>query len=406
MKKILIIAKREYLKVVKKPTFWFSTFALPAFIVVVSLISGLSASSVEEKISSQINSVNAIAVLDELNIVTNLSSPFVKVSNLEDSIGQVQKGNFDALILVPQNLLESKKLEIYQKDIGVFLANRFNDLAVNLIKESIINSIDNPILIEAYKLNYNVELKQFSESGELVGVNLEKFVLPAVATFIYFLLTTFASSYMLLSVSEEKENRTIEMVLSSVSPKELIWGKILGLLGIVITQVLLLLIVTIVIIFLFAPQVLSIVDFSKINLSLGNILLTLFYTLAGFVFLAGVMVGVGASMPNYKDAASLSSIFIILSIIPIYFVTLIVADPSGPVSIILSYFPFTAPILLLFRSTLGVMSLAEIIFSIVLVGAYTMCAVYVAFKLFLIGSLEYSAAIKLGSIFNFLLKKR
>lgn len=406
MKKILIIAKREYLKVVKKPTFWFSTFALPAFIVVVSLISGLSASSVEEKISSQINSVNAIAVLDELNIVTNLSSPFVKVSNLEDSIGQVQKGNFDALILVPQNLLESKKLEIYQKDIGVFLANRFNDLAVNLIKESIINSIDNPILIEAYKLNYNVELKQFSESGELVGVNLEKFVLPAVATFIYFLLTTFASSYMLLSVSEEKENRTIEMVLSSVSPKELIWGKILGLLGIVITQVLLLLIVTIVIIFLFAPQVLSIVDFSKINLSLGNILLTLFYTLAGFVFLAGVMVGVGASMPNYKDAASLSSIFIILSIIPIYFVTLIVADPSGPVSIILSYFPFTAPILLLFRSTLGVMSLAEIIFSIVLIGTYTMCAVYVAFKLFLIGSLEYSAAIKLGSIFNFLLKKR
>lgn len=406
MKKILIIAKREYLKVVKKPTFWFSTFALPAFIIVVSLISGLSASSVEEKISGQINSVNAIGVLDELNIIANLSAPFVKVSSLEEGIEQVQKGNFDALIFVPKSLFETKNLKIYQKDIGVFLANRFNDLAVNLIKESIINSIDNPILIEAYKLDYNVELNQFSESGELIGVNLEKFVLPAAATFIYFLLTTFASSYMLLSVSEEKENRTIEMVLSSVSPKELILGKILGLLGIVVTQVLLLLTVTIVIVTIFAPQVLSIVDLSKVNLSFGNILVTLFYTLAGFIFLSGVMVGVGASMPNYKDAASLSSIFIILSVIPIYFVTLIVADPNGAVSIILSYFPFTAPILLLFRSTLGVMSSVEIIFSIVLVGTYTMCALYVAFKLFLIGSLEYSAAIKFGSIFNLRFKKR
>jgi ABC-2 type transport system permease protein len=198
-----------------------------------------------------------------------------------------------------------------------------------------------------------------------------------------------------MSVSEEKENRVIEIVLSTIKSKSLIFGKIIGQVAIVVTQVLFLLLLSLLVLLIFKDSIPIQIDLGDITITLGQILLAGFYAFLSFFILACTMVGVGAAMPNYKDAQSFSSIFIFLSIIPIYFVTTIIADPTGTVARVLSYLPFTNGIVLLFRSTLGALTPFEIILSGAVLILYAVIAVFVAFRLFEIGSLEYSRKITL-----------
>lgn len=400
MNKLFIIASREYLKVVRKPTFWISTLALPVFIIIITLISGFSATQAEERIKSQLENSTSILIVDDAEIIESVSLPFIESGDLDIAIQNVKEGKTDGLIYFPEEIYIDKKIYIYQKDLGIFFSSRLNDVAVNLIKENLLQSIDNPLKIEAFKSNFQFEVKQYDKNQNEVSTGLEMFVVPVIATAIYFLLTTFSSTFMLLSVSEEKENRTIEIILSAVNNRQLIWGKIAGLFAIAVTQVLLLLTISLLVITFLNPDILKSINFSLVDLSIEKIALAIFYTINGFLFLSAIMAGVGASMPNYKDAANLSSIFIILSMIPIYFVTLIVSDPNGTISLIFSYFPFTAPILLLFRSSISAMTPAELIFSIFIILFYTYLSLQIALKLFKLGSLEYNSPIKIKSLFK------
>src|SRR5260221_11395594 len=198
----------------------------------------------------------------------------------------------------------------------------------------------------------------------------------------------------------------MEIEMSSIKPSDLITGKIIGLLVIIYTQVILLILLSIVGILLAATLLTKLVpglppltqiDLSALNLNtpqlLGQIVLGVFYTVVGFFILACTMVGAGAAAPTYREAQGLSTIFIITSILPIYFITTIVTDPNGTLAKILSYFPYTAAFVLLFRNALGSLSLQEVIISGAVLILFCYIALKISFKLFEFGSLEYSKKI-------------
>jgi len=230
------------------------------------------------------------------------------------------------------------------------------------------------------------------------------------------MLTTFAVNYLLLSVSEEKVNSVMEIVLSSISSKDLILGKIVGLIGVIFTQVLLLTVLSLV--GLVVTSALlggsgSMFDLGSLlgslNIStgqlIGQIVLGVVFTFSGFFILACTMVGVGAASPTYKEAQSLSSIFVLLSIFPIYFITIIISDPSGDLAKIFSFIPFTASFVLLFRNALGALTLPEIILGVVTLLLYCVIFVVIAFKLFEYGALEYSKRISFKEFFSTFYRK-
>lgn len=220
------------------------------------------------------------------------------------------------------------------------------------------------------------------------------------------MLVSFATSYLLLSVSEEKENRMIETVLSIVKPSDLITGKIIGQVGIIITQVLLLAGLS------FAAYKLTSstgglpIDLANIQLDPIQLILAITYVFFGFLFLSAIMVGVGAATPNYKDAQSMSGIFVMLAVIPLYFVMLIMTNPTGELAVITSYLPFTSSIVLLFRNGLITLPLWEIILSIVTQILYCALGIFIAYKLFEVGSLEFSQRISVKSIASIWQRKK
>lgn len=403
-RKVFLVAKREFIRTVRKPSFWIATLLFPAFIGIVSFVSGYSAGEATKQAEKDIQEADEIVIVDEAGILNpaifeNEVYRQVASSEVEESKQGVIAGDLDALIIYPEDLYSEQTIEIYQPYKGLFSAGRFEEMARQLLNQSIIQEIGDPQKIALF--NERVEANTINyENGEPVDLNIEQFIFPAVAVVLYFLLVFLANNYLLMSVSEEKENRMIEIVLSTITSGELISGKILGLAGVALAQVGLLLLLGGAVVFYSTTQLPIEINFAAIEWDVLQIFASLFYMLSGFLIMASIMVGVGAVMPTYKEAQSFSSVFVIASIFPMYFASLILADPQGTIALITSYFPLTASLVLLARNALGELPLWELGLSSILLVGYVIGGFVLAFKLFELGALEYTEKLGFKEIFN------
>ncbi len=394
MNKVLLIAKREYRKVVLKPAFWLTTLAFPVFIIVIAFISGASAESAEASIQKQAQESKLVYILDQTEIGGTklidpllIKAPYQFVTDQESALADVKSGKANALIQYPKDFFSTKKINIFAQDLGVIGSTGYNNLADQLVRQSILLKTQSPDLIAIFNSQFGFDFKGYKNGVEVVN-GFQKLIVPGIAIVIYFVFTTFATSYLLQSVSEEKENRMIETILSIIRSKHLIWGKIFGQLGVIFTQIAALAFFAVIALVYFTQQ--NSIDLSMITVTPLQVISALFYSVCGFLILANVMVGVGAAMPNYKDAQQLSGLFIFVSVAPVYLATSILAEPSGTIAKVLSYVPFSSSIILLFRSALGEMTLAETFTTGIVLLAFVLLSFYLSAKLFEFGALEYS----------------
>lgn len=405
-KKILLVVKREYFKIVKKPTFWITTLFFPVFILVVGFISGYSSEVASRQADESIAGSKSILVLDKTESIggEDLYDPYRRVDDLDEGVELVKENQVQALFYYPENLNEGGEIKIYAQSQGIFNNFSYNSAAQDLLKNSIINDLGDQRLIELYNKSYSFETEIY-EDGSEVESGVARLAIPILGVIIYFVLTSFGTSYMLMSVSEEKENRMIEIVLTLIKPRSLMVGKITGLLFVVVTQLLILVSFAVVGLTVLRDNVELPVDIGSLSLDPVQIFQMIFYVLVGFIFLANVMVGVGAIAPSYKEAQSMSSVFIIFSILPIYFFSIILSDPNGLVAQITSYFPFTAAMILLLRSAIGELSVMETIISSSVLILYAVISFWIAIKFFEIGALQYNRKLSVKEVLGVFKRK-
>jgi ABC-2 type transport system permease protein len=175
-------------------------------------------------------------------------------------------------------------------------------------------------------------------------------------------------------------------------------GKVIGQVGAIFTQIFLLVSMAGLVIRFTSDSL----PFSLANVSIEptQIILAIVYLIFGFLILAFTMVGVGAAMPTYREASSFSSVFILLSIFPMYFFMMVLAEPTGLLSIVTSYFPYTAPMVLLLRNSLNALSPVEIAISIVTLIIDIFVIAFLSYRLFEFGALEYNQKISFKSFVN------
>lgn len=392
MSKLTIVAKREYLKVVKKWSFWLTTLFLPILIIIVLVISTIASIESSNKLINFLSDDKKIAIFDESKILKEdaLNEKYIFVSSVEDGKNLILDELAAIFIYIPRNISNEQPVQVHMQDQGIFASFELDDSVGIVIKESVYSNLTD---VEQKLVQEKLPQKIYSyKDGQLTDNNPAKLIVPIGAILIYIILTTFATNYLLMSVSEEKENRIIEIILSTVSTKDLIWGKIIGQMGVVLTQVGLMLFLP-VIGFIIIGSISSI----SLNIDLGitpfQILLAFFYIIVSFLTISALMVGAGAAMPSYKDSQSFASIFIVLGITPMYFITALLADPSGTVSTILSYVPLMSGLVLMFRNSLNAISPFEIVISGIVLVSYAYISMILAFKLFEFGSLEYGKRI-------------
>ena len=209
--------------------------------------------------------------------------------------------------------------------------------------------------------------------------NLLTFFLPYAVTMIFYFIILSAASLLLSSVTKEKENRVIEILMVSVTPTQLLTGKIigLGLIGLVQT-----------IVWVGTGRILLAQSSTTFNLSsafqlpASFLIWALVFFLLGYAVYASLMAGLGALVPNMREASQVTILVIFPLIIPIFLLSILINDPNGMLAIILSLFPFTSPVTMMLRLSAVNVPIWQTLLSAVLLGATAVFIVRAVARMF------------------------
>ncbi|RKW21991.1 ABC transporter permease [Candidatus Gracilibacteria bacterium] len=398
MKKILIVAKKEFTKNVKKIGFWISTFLPVLIMIIFGSISYFSTIQTEKNISEKNEKIKNVYIYDESGIIKKIDNGknIVMVSNYDEGYNGFIGNKENIFIHYKKDLAEKKDIDLFVNGDG--LAS-YGKIAEDILKQSITEQISQKDLLNLYTSTFKVTTKAFEDGKEIPGIG-NKTIISSVGALIFFFIVTFSSSSMLTSLTQEKENRTIEVVLSSVSIKDFIVGKVLGLLSVTLFQFFLISILPIIGLIAFRDMIPQDIYVTLSTISVFDWIMMLFYIICGVLISSCIMVAIGGITSNSKEAANYSSPIILLSLIPIYLAGIITSNPKGGVSLFFSYFPNTSSIVLLFRSGADSLFPVEKIIAPVVSIFYVIIIIFVAKKIFEMGVFESNKKFSFKNIFR------
>jgi ABC-2 type transport system permease protein len=375
----------EYVRHVFRKRFLLGLLSLPLFVGVMALVVMLL-------VRSEIN-LKPVGYVDESGILSNpeslegqgFQSGGVKLISFEGedrAQEALQAEQIQAYYVIDENYLETQRAKLVAIEEPSSLATRqFNQFVkVNLIA-GFPSDVSHRITAGSQLVIQSVDGSRKFVQGDWLG-----FLLPFLVGFIFLVAVFATSGYLLQAVVEEKENRTMELLVSSISPRQLMTGKIIGIIAVGWTQLVVwfgLALILLLVVNLFF-------DFTNwISVSASYLMLALVLFVPAFVMLAAIMVAVGATLTDVQEAQQVTSLFTLPLFIPFWFVFQIINHPNGPVAVGLSLFPFTAPIALAIRAGFATIPAWQIGFSVGMLVVSAVLAVWIAGRAFRLGMVRY-----------------
>jgi len=410
MSDLKIIARREVKETLRRPIFWISTLVFPLFMAAILFLNNASEKALAQKAEQQLKEATKIILVDKAGVIdpATVSDKVFEFSDNAASAKQaVVDGQADATFIYQTDIAKTGKVQVIENqtsDGNPLNIGRYNDLAVNLVQQSAFNSIPDPLSRQL--ANETLQTDTTTYHNGQPAKQLGDYLAPALVLGAYFLLLILTPNIFLMSVTEEKENRAMEMILTAVKLKDFILGKLSGLTLAAIAQILMLASISIVGFIIFGGNLPDGINFSLSSINWVQLALAVFYLLSGFIIIASLLIGVGSLATNAREAGNMVGPVIMLTIFPIYFITFILQDPSGGLALGTSYFPLTAPFILQVRNALGVIPTSEVIFSVITLATYTVAAVFLSLSMFKVGALDYNKRVSLKRLRNSLIKRK
>lgn len=408
MSKIRSVIRHEYLTIVKQPSFWIVMIAIPALISVIIGLTYFGNKSSADRIEEIANELKNVSIIDNSGlingaVVEQTELKFTANTDPTEAKEQVRLGTLDALIVYPENLAETQTYQAYLSTDDLTKSSGVTSIADNLLKTSLFIPLGSAEVIALAQNGASGDVTMFRDGVATGGFN--DYIAPGIFLILFYIIFAFSISYMLTSVSEEKENRSMEMVLTYVKPRVLIVGKLLAVSLVTLTQVAFF--ITLALIgFLVMRQMgndMALpagISLDKISFSALPIFFGAAYLIVGFLMFAGFMTATAAAAPSSKEANNFSSVFFIGAFIPFYFIMPIITDPRGPVVQLLTYFPLTSPVVALLRNTVGSLEGFEPWLVLAVMIIFMLISIWVAVKAFKLGALEFGSTIKLTKLFK------
>jgi ABC-2 type transport system permease protein len=347
------VAKFEIVRQLKKPAFWAATLLMPLLIGGIYFISFISTQDVD--MNPTIDEDTKIAITDDAGIF-GPSAPFIINGDKEYGVEMVKNGEVDLYFYIPADFAESKKAEFYHISEGLEIFNYDGNILKALMMQDASTRVDE-LDILALTSGYEIVDNKINKEGEASNA-LGKAIIPFAIGITFFMFIALCGNRFLLTVVEEKENRISEMILTSVSSKHLIVGKIIAMLVLGLIQILALIIPVLILVIINRNNQLIGPIVAMIEVDPLAIFLSVLLFIVSSVFYAGTCTFVGSLVSTAKDASSFIGPAIIMMVFPLYFMQMFMMEPNIVVQI-MTYFPFSAPIALMLRSGFGTITTLE-----------------------------------------------
>ncbi len=388
----------EVARTLKKKSFWIVSLLFPLGIGAIAGIIFFSNKATEDASTDTAKQQFSFEVLDESKavksqIITGLKGQVV-VSK-EQGVNDVKAGKVDAFFYYPQNIT-SGRVEVYGKDVGLFDNGRYESVAKLLLTQSTLSEVSSNV---ATILSSKVNVSSTTYKDGKVYDGFQEMIVPAVFLVLFYIMIATFGNQMLNSTTEEKENRVIEMILTTIETRALIIGKIFSLIVLGFIQMLIVLTPVIVGYLLFHDKLnLPSLDLSHLVFNWPRIGIGFLIFAISFIMFTGLLVAIGAAAPTAKEAGGFFGVIMIFIFGPLYAVSLFVSSPDSSIVQFLSYFPLTAPIPLLLRNAVGNLEYWQAGIAIIILLVTSAIVMWLGIRAFRYGALEYSRRLTLKEI--------
>lgn len=388
----------EVIRVLKKKSFWAMVFGFPIMIGAVFGIVFLSNKATQDAADKLKEQPFSIAITDDSRLLNSqITNTFhVKMVTKEAGIAAVKNGTVDAYFYYPADV-SSRHIEVYGKNVGLFENGRYSSVALALLSQSVQNTVSPQI--RTVLQNAAASDTTIYRDGRAYDP-FKEMILPGVFLVLFYVLMSFFAGQALTSTTEEKENRVIEMILTTIEARTLIIGKIISLIILMLIQGVLVAAPVLIGYLLFRNQLnLPNIDLSGLPVDWARIGVAAVIFALSFAFFTGVLVLIGATMPTAREANQFMGFVMIALYGPLYAVSLFVSMPDAPIVRFLSLFPLTSPIPLLMRNAAGNLQPWEIAAGAFILFVSSIFVLILAVRVFRFGALEYSRKVSLKEMF-------
>lgn len=318
------------------------------------------------------------------NEVTIISAPHSDLDALKDL---VRNGDYLGLIVVPEAVVQTDETE---EKLEVFISSGFSpnhtDILTSVTSRSVVDVRLRRLghvpedIHELTRRPRTIATRLSDDGTEAKDNEIARALIPMAFMLLLWIATFTSGNYLLTTTIEEKSNKVMEVLLSAISPMQLLGGKILGQAG-----------VSAVILCMYGSAAMAgLVAFAMLDLiPMSHLLLFGIYFIIAYFMIATIMASVGSAVSELSDAQSLMGPIMLILIVPFALWPIIAEHPNGLPAVISSFTPPLIPFIMIIRVTTSTEMIAtwQIILSIGIGIISVIAMVWMCARIFRIGIL-------------------
>jgi ABC-2 type transport system permease protein len=415
MRNIWLVAKHDIIAMLRQRSFWLLTMLMPLLLMVMNAYLILDRNDAggasqdaerEEAASSATGGSFVIGLVDETGLIAEIppSLPqdlFVRFPDEATARAALEAGDIGQYVNIPADYIASGEVTVYTENfqllsegegMGMAFGSNSEWMLPYIISYNLTGDEQLPIALRnptpGMLANYHA-LNPAPEQDANEQALAE--VVAAVLPYVYYFLLIMASNYLMRAVVAEKENRTAEVLLLSIDPREMMVGKILAGSAVMLVQV----IVWVGGGFLILNVGADMLDVANFQFPPGFVVWASLFLILGYLLFASVMAATGALASNAREAGPVTFLLIIPLMPTLMFGPVFLEDPHGTLAMVLSLFPFSAPTAMVTRLAVAEVPLWQILFSLAALGVTAYLFIVLSARFFRAGNLLSSEAFSL-----------
>lgn len=397
MNRTALILRHEFLHTIKKKGFIILTLAVPVLVLL-----GIGIFQLASNMVAPADDVLRIGYVDSIGGFNPLyEQGYVQLIRLDSEDAATQaltQGDIHEYFVIPADYVATGIVTRYTLEKELAPPPTVAAVIEGFLDSNLLASQVPPELIGRVLTQTTIVTTTLTTEGAVAADQggFGNFILPAIFGALLAIALNVSANYVLQSLGEEKENRLMEILLSSVSPEQLLTGKLLGRGAAGLLQVLIWAVSMPILLRLASSTIGGIL--STIQLPTGLLLLGITYFILGYLLFAVVSLAIAAISSTVREAQGIAPLFTLAAVAPLWFVSLLMFFPNSPVWIVFSIVPFSAPVLMMLRLGLSDVPAWQLVASMVVLVLSVVGGLWVAAKLLRIYLLMYGKRPRLSEI--------
>lgn len=394
MHRVWLIARHEYLQMVRRRAFVLTTLGIPLLIGLIIVIMYFVVEASEGG-TATVAYVDHAGLIDPAIVSDRADDEeitFIAYESKEDGRAAVSAQGVDALIVVPGDYAVTGVLDVYywEKAPSENTWGAWN----RLVRDSVLAAYPEAAA-ERVREGADITLRTVDGRQRMAAEDVARILLPTISGMLFMVAAAMSSGYLLQALVGEKENRTMEVLVSTVTPEQLIMGKALGLMAVALTQLLVWLVAAAVALVVALPRLDSSIE---IHVPGDLVLVTVLFFLPSFALLAGLMIAISGMVEDQRQAQTLSGPLTLPFVLGYSVMPLVFVNPSSPILTIMTLFPMTSFLTVTMRIGFSAVPAWELVAGWVLLVAGAAGSIWAAARIFRSGMLRYGQRLRLKQV--------